>query len=70
MVTCDVLRIRLTFQELSWVMTTKRSPSGAAQMAVGFGLPSLVKVVSRMYSDLATSAKVTGMAPNLPVPGC
>jgi hypothetical protein len=32
-------------------------------MGVGFGLPSLVNVVSRMYSDLATSAKVTGTRP-------
>src|SRR6478672_5402773 len=65
MVTRGVLRIRLTFQDCSWVMTTNRSPAGAAQMAVGFGLPSLVNVVSRMYSDLATSAKVTGTNTNL-----
>ena len=60
MVTRGVLRIRLTFQDVSCVIATRPSPAGAAQMAVGLGLPSLVNVVSRMYSDLATSAKVTG----------
>src|SRR5260370_1410146 len=62
-VTRGVLRIRLTFHGVSWVMTSNRSPSGAAQMAVGLGLPSLVNVVSRMYSDFATSAKVAGTKP-------
>jgi hypothetical protein len=42
-------------------MTSKRSPSGAAQIAVGFGLPSLVNVVSRMYRALATSSNVGAM---------
>src|ERR1700760_4608126 len=41
-------------------MATSPSPEGAAQIGVGFGLPSLVKVVNRMYSLLATSAKVAG----------
>src|SRR4029077_14660428 len=63
MVTRGVLRIRLTFQDFSWVMTTRPSPAGAAQMAVGLGLPSLVNVVSRMYSDFAMSAKVAGTTP-------
>jgi hypothetical protein len=63
MVTRGVLRIRFTFHDVSCVMTTNRSPSGAAQMAVGFGLPSFVNVVSRMYSDLAISAKVMGTTP-------
>jgi dienelactone hydrolase len=35
------------------------SPSGAAQIGVGFGRPSLVNVVSKMYLDLATSANVS-----------
>src|SRR4051794_6167502 len=60
MVTRALLRIRLTFHDFSSVMTTNRSPAGAAQMAVGLGRPSLVNVVSRMYSDLATSANVAG----------
>ena len=65
MVTRGVLRMRLTFHDFSWVIATRRSPSGAAQIGVGLGLPSLVNVVSRMYSALATSAKVAGMAPNV-----
>src|SRR6478752_4697911 len=65
MVTRGVFRMRLTFQDCSWVITTRSSPCGAAQMAVGLGLPSLVNVVNRMYSDLATSANVTGMRSNL-----
>src|SRR6476661_7771408 len=65
MVTRGVFRMRLIFQDCSWVITTRPSPEGAAQMAVGLGLPSLVNVVSRMYSDLAISANVTGMTPNL-----
>jgi hypothetical protein len=57
-----VLRIRLTFQDFPSLMTSRRSPSGAAQIGVGLGRPSLVKVVSRTYCALATSAKlgVTG----------
>ena len=51
----------MTFQDFAWVMTSSRSPSGAAQMAVGLGLPSFVNVVSRMYSALATSANVRAM---------
>src|SRR5882757_2643037 len=47
-VTRGVLRIRRTFHESSSVTTKRRSPSGAAQIAVGYGLPSLVNVVSRM----------------------
>jgi hypothetical protein len=50
-VTRWVLRMRLTFHELSSVMTSSRSPSGAPQIAVGFGVPSLVKVVSSRYLD-------------------
>ncbi len=57
MVTLGVLRMRLTFQDCSPVMAIRRPPSAMAQMAVGLGLPSLVKVVSRMYSDQAMSEK-------------
>src|SRR6185312_3632425 len=61
-VTRGVLRIHLTFHDFSWVMTRSRSFSRsfskAAQIGVGLGLPSLVKVVSRMYCALARSAKV------------
>jgi len=39
-------------------------------MAVGLGLPSLVNVVSRMYSDLANVGKgPLAWHQNLPVPG-
>ena len=48
MVTRGVLRIRLTFHDFSWLIATRPSPRGAAQMAVGLGVPSLVNVVSRM----------------------
>src|SRR6478752_4370114 len=65
MVTRAVFRIRLTFHDFSCVITTRPSPSGAAQIAVGLGRPSLVNVVSRMYSLFATSAKVTGTYANL-----
>ena len=54
--------MRLVFHDPSSVITTIRSPSGTPQMAVGLGLPSLVNVVSSMYLDLATSAKVSGTA--------
>src|SRR5215213_11122392 len=64
-VTRGVLRMRLTFHDDSWVMTTRPSPLGAAQIAVGLGRPSLVNVVSRTYSLFATSAKVTGTSANL-----
>ena len=57
-VTRGVLRIRLTFHELPWVITNSRSWSTAAQIGVGLGRPSLVKVVSRMYWALARSANV------------
>ena len=68
-VTRGVLRIRLTFQDFPSVMTSSRSPlslSKAAQIGVGLGRPSLVKVVSRMYCALASSAKVGVTVPNLP----
>ena len=48
-VTRGVLLIRLTFQEPSSVMTRSLSPSGTPQIAVGFGRPSLVKVVRSRY---------------------
>src|SRR5271166_2328495 len=67
-VTRGVLRIRLTFQELPTVITNRRSPrslSKAAQIGVGLGRPSLVKVVNRMYWDLARSAKVGVTLSNL-----
>src|ERR1700730_6275433 len=57
-VTRGVLRIRLTFHEPSSVMTSSRSPSGAAQIGVGLGRPSLVNVVNRRYFALETSSKV------------
>src|ERR1700756_4021039 len=47
-VTRGVLRIRLTFQDFDSVMTSSRSPSAAAQIGTGLGLPSFVKGVSRM----------------------
>src|SRR4051812_10114222 len=65
MVTREVFLIRLTFHDFSCVMTTRPSPLGAAQIAVGLARPSLVNVVSRMYSLFATSAKVTGTYANL-----
>ena len=40
------------------VITSSRSPLTAAQIGVGFGRPSLVNVVSRMYCVLARSANV------------
>src|SRR6516162_8268316 len=57
-VTRGVLRIRLTFHDFAPVMTSSRSPSAAAQIGTGLGRPSLVKVVSKMYCDLASWAKV------------
>src|SRR6516165_873869 len=65
-VTRGVLRIRLTFQDFDSVMTSSRSPSAAAQIGTGLGLPSLVKVVSKKYWDLAGSAKVGVTLPHLP----
>src|SRR6476659_1954351 len=65
MVTREVFRIRLTFHDFSCVITTRPSPLGAAQIAVGLARPSLVNVVSRMYSLFATSAKVTDTYANL-----
>ena len=62
-VTREVLRIRLTFHAFSSLMTSRRSPSEAAQTGVGLGRPSLVKVVSRTYCALAMSAKLGGWAP-------
>src|ERR1700722_18449913 len=62
-VTRGVLRIRLTFHDFPWVIISRRSPSLAAQIAVGLGRPSLVKVVSRTYCALATSAKVGATGP-------
>src|ERR1700692_2840439 len=64
-VTRGVLRIRLTFQELPTVITSRRSPSTAAQIGVGLGRPSLVKVVNRRYCALARSAKVGVTVSNL-----
>ena len=57
-VTRGVLRIGLTFHDFSWLMTSNRSPSEAAQTGVGLGRPSLVKVVNKTYCDFAMSAKV------------
>src|SRR5436309_5190311 len=70
MVTRGVFRIRLTFHDFASVITSSRSPSTAVQIGVGLGRPSLVKVVSRMYCDLARSAKVGVTAVNLPLNGC
>ena len=61
-VTRGVLRIRFTFHAFSSLMTSSRSPSEAAQTGVGLGRPSLVKVVSRTYCALATSAKLGATA--------
>src|SRR6185312_7401999 len=66
-VTRGVLRIRLTFHAFPSVITSRRSPSAAAQIGVGLGRPSLVKVVSRMYCALARSAKVGVTGANLRV---
>src|ERR1700744_1847505 len=65
-VTRGVLRIRFTFHDFSWVMTSSRSPWGGAQTGVGFGAHALVKVVSSTYCALATSAKVVGTLPTYP----
>jgi hypothetical protein len=61
-VTRGLLRIRLTFHDFASVITSNRSLSGAAQTGVGFGRPSLVKLVSKMYRDFAMSEKVVGTA--------
>ena len=60
MVTRGVLLIRLVFHDPASVLTSSLPSSGTAQMGVGLGLPSLVKVVNRMYLDSATSSNVTG----------
>ena len=49
MVTRGVLLIRLVFQEPASVLITSLSPSGTPHTVVGFGRPSLVKVVSSRY---------------------
>ena len=59
MVTRGVLRIRFVFQEPSSVMTNSLSPSATPQTGVGFGLPSLVNVVSSRYFELATLSKLS-----------
>ena len=69
MVTRGVLRMRLTFQDCSWVIATRPSPRGAAQMAVGLGLPSLVNVVSRMYSDFGDLGECHGHDAQSYIPG-
>ena len=60
MVTRGVLLIRLVFHDPASVLISSLPSLGTPQMAVGLGLPSLVKVVSRMYFDVTTSSNVSG----------
>src|SRR6267154_4448100 len=62
MVTHDVLLIRFVFHEPSSVTISSLSPSGTPHTVVGFGLPSLVKVVSKRYLDRATSSNVSAIS--------
>ncbi|SIN59014.1 Uncharacterised protein [Mycobacteroides abscessus subsp. abscessus] len=47
-VTLGLRRMRLIFQESPPVVISSSSPSVTNHMGVGFGIPSLVKVVNKM----------------------
>src|ERR1700755_2405283 len=60
-VTRGGLLMRLVFHDPSSVEISSLLPSRTPQTGVGFGLPSLVKVVSSRYLASATSPNVSDM---------